>query len=242
VYCFKTKFLVKQLIRDAKKKTPHDFGRLFLPASVGQARVLSCPLEVVSPDPMPYWRDVGSIDSYFQANMDLLASPPAFALSDRRWADNSKFLQWVPAMSTVTARVGGKKVRGRNLISSAVAVDDAQVVNSILSPRVRIDKDCEVQDCVLFEGVEVGQGSRLRRVIVEEGVKIPPGTKIGFGGDSREFTTSPGGIVVVSASYRFAPEGARTFSETCLEAFADEEVSPPERLRSSVVEEISAAR
>jgi glucose-1-phosphate adenylyltransferase len=203
VYCFDTEFLVQQLVRDAKKNTSHDFGRNILPSCVDDARVLSCPLEVVSPDPTPYWRDVGSIDSYFQTSMDLLSVPSPFKLTDSRWTPDSRFHEWVPALSSATAKIGGKSVHGRNILSSAVSVEDAQVIQSVLSPRVRVERGCEIEESILFDGVEVGQGSKLRRVIVEEGVRIPPGTKIGFGGDAREFTTSPGGVVVVSASYRF---------------------------------------
>jgi len=235
VYCFQTKFLVQQLIRDAKRKTPHDFGRNILPASVDHARVLSCPLEVVSPDQRTYWRDVGNIDSYFQANMDLLSFPPAFTLNDCRWAPNSKFQEWVPATYTVTARLNGKKVQGRNIVSSAVSIDDAQVANCVLSPKVRIDKDCEIEECILFDGVEVGHGSKLRRVIVEEGVRIPPGTSIGFGGDAREFTTSPGGVVVVSASYRFPSVEERTPPATIFD------VSEGEEGKTATVEDTDSA-
>ena len=203
VYCFRTEFLVQALVHDAKKRTPHDFGRNILPGAVGHASVLSCPLEVISPDRKPYWRDVGNIDSYFQANMDLLKVPAPFELTDPRWPSNSRFYDWIPAICSTTTRIGGRSIQGRNLISSAVRMEHARVVNCVLSPRVRIGANCELEDCILFEGAEVGRGTKLRRVIVEEGVRIPEGVKIGFGGDSEQFTTSPGGIVVISGRYRF---------------------------------------
>jgi glucose-1-phosphate adenylyltransferase len=203
VYCFGTKFLVQQLVADAKRKTAHDFGRNILPASLEIGGVWSCPLEVVSPDPMPYWRDVGSIDSYFQANMDLLAAPAPFELTDPRWPPESRFHEWVPARVAVSARLGSSTVHGRNLISSGVQIEHSEAVNSIFSPRVRVGRGCELEECILFPGAEVGDGAALRRVIVEEGVSVPAGARIGFGRDAEQFTTSPGGVVVISASYRF---------------------------------------
>ncbi len=203
VYCFQTEFLVQELVRDAKKNTPHDFGRNILPACVNSARILACPLEAISPDPKPYWRDVGNIDSYFESSMDLLREPPGFELRDRRWPPNSRFHDWLPAIVSATARIGSRRVRGRNVLSSGVSIGDAQVVNSVLSPGVHIDHGCEIEGCIIFRGARIGRGAKLRRVIVEEDVEIPEGARIGWGGDSRQFTISDGGVVVVPAGYAF---------------------------------------
>jgi glucose-1-phosphate adenylyltransferase len=213
VYCFQTQFLVRQLVADAKKKTAHDFGRNILPAALERGAATSCPLEAISPDVTPYWRDVGSLDSYFQANMDLLRLPPAFALADPRWPPTSRFHEWLPASAPASARIAGRNVLGRNLLSSGVEVEHAELANCILSPRVRVGRGSELEECILFPRAEVGEGSQLRRVIVEEGVQLPPGTRIGFGGDSRQFTTSPGGVVVVSSNYRAAEAVAPVFAE-----------------------------
>lgn len=203
VYCFRTEFLVQQLVRDAKRKTAHDFGRNILPASVDHSSVLTCPLELISPDPQPYWRDVGTIDSYFETSMDLLRVPAPFSLKDPRWAPNSRFHEWCPALYTTTARIGNRDVHGRNLVSNGVRIEDSEVVNSVISPRVHIESGCEVEESILFEGVRIGRGSKLRKVIVEEGVTIPEGTTIGHGNDSREFAVSKNGVITISASYRF---------------------------------------
>jgi glucose-1-phosphate adenylyltransferase len=203
VYCFQTTFLVHELVADAKKKTAHDFGKNICPSAVERGAVFSCPLDLVSPDPKPYWRDVGSLDSYFQASMDLLSSPALFDLTDPRWTAASRFHDWVPARYSTVARVGGRMVGGKNLLSSGVTIDDSQVVSSILSPRVHVGRGSELEECVILPGARIGQGSRLRRVIVEEGVEVPAGVRIGFGGDSNEFTTSPGGVVVISSGDRF---------------------------------------
>jgi glucose-1-phosphate adenylyltransferase len=209
VYCFQTRFLVHQLVHDSKKKTAHDFGKNILPGSLAKGTVLSCPLEAICPDDRPYWRDVGTIDSYFQASMDLLDSPPAFHLRDPRWARGSRFEEWLPAKISTTAQVNGRIEQGRSFVGSGCDLEPASILRCVLSPGVRIGQGSEVHDSILFAGVEVGEGSRLSRVIVEEGVHIPPGTVIGHGGDSRRFIISPGGVVVVAAGYRFEEPGSR---------------------------------
>ena len=204
VYCFKTEFLVKQLVADSRQDTDHDFGKNILPTSLDVGRVLSCPHDVIAPGGNAYWRDVGTIDSYFETSMDLLRSPTSFGLTDPRWQEGSRFHEWLPARYAVTARVGGRPVEGRNLISSGVEMERAQVVNCIVSPGCRVGRDAELDSCILFPGAQVGEGCLLRNVIVEEGVSVPRGAAIGFGGDARRFTTSPRGVVVISARPAFS--------------------------------------
>jgi len=206
VYCFRTEFLVQQIVADAKRKTSHDFGKNILPAALDRGGVFSCPLGAICPDRAPYWRDVGSIDSYFQANMDLLAFPAPFDLTDPRWAPESTFHEWLPALYSTEARIGDRVVEGRNIVSSGAQIERAAVVNCVLSPRTKVGPGSELEECVLFAGAEVGEGARLRKVIVEENVRVSSGARIGFGGDSDRFTTSPGGVAVVSSSYRFSAE------------------------------------
>ncbi|MEM7232435.1 MAG: sugar phosphate nucleotidyltransferase [Planctomycetota bacterium] len=201
VYCFGTKFLVQQLIADSKRRTAHDFGKNILPDSLDKGNVISCPLELICPDPVPYWRDVGTIDSYYRANMDTLESPATFELGDSRWPDGSRFHEWLPSRFP-GARIEGQE-SGRNLISSGCDVALAHVDRSVLSPGVKIGQDSEIDGCILFPGVKIGRNVRLRRVVVEEGVNIPDGTVIGYGDDSRHFTQSPGGVIVIAAGYRF---------------------------------------
>jgi glucose-1-phosphate adenylyltransferase len=208
VYCFRTEFLVQRLVSDSKRKTAHDFGKNILPGSLEIGSVFSCPLAAVCPDPKPYWRDVGTIDSYFRANMDLLETPAAFDLEDSRWPEGSRFRERLPARISAGGEVDGRYVHGRNLVSSDCTIEQSTVVRSILSPGVRIGASSCVSECIVFPGVEVGEGSELRRVVVEEGVRIPPGTKIGLADESRRFSTSPGGVVVVSPGYRFDEEPA----------------------------------
>lgn len=201
VYCFQAEFLVHQLVSDSKKNTAHDFGKNILPDCLDAGAMHSCPLETVCPDDRPYWRDVGTIDSYFQSNMDLLGSPPAFDLRDTRWPRESRFHKWLPTRFPSSCRT--VEAPAGNLVSSGCDVAAACLEKSVLSPGVVIGEDCEVRESIVFSGVTLGRGVKLRRVIVEEGVYIPDGVEISRETGGADFTTSPGGVVVVSAGYRF---------------------------------------
>ncbi len=200
VYCFQTRFLVRALIEDARRSdSTHDFGKDVIPRALNRGYVAGCPLDAVTPDRAAYWRDVGSIDSYFQCNMDLLGVSPRFYLGDPRWSACSRFHEWVPSRCSVTATIGGLTIRGTNLIGSGVRLDSANVVDCIVSNRARISSGAELRECILFPGAHIGKDAVLRRVIVEEGVRIPDGARIGFDeAGSSGHVTSPGGVVVVS--------------------------------------------
>ncbi len=203
VYCFQTKFLVERLISDSKRNTAHDFGKNILPRSVEEGRVSSCPLEAICPDPTSYWRDVGTIDGYFESTMDLLRTPPAFDLRDSRWPPGSRFFEWLPAKFPGSRPPGDPLPATQNLISSGCEVTPSSVDRSVLSPGVHIGQGSEIEECIIFSGVNIGKGVKMRRVIVDEGVHIPDGAEIRDGVHCGQFTSSPSGVVVVASGYRF---------------------------------------
>lgn len=213
VYCFRTRFLVEQLLADSKQNTAHDFGRNILPGALRQGAVFSCPLEVTSPDSRAYWRDVGTIDSYFQASMDLLENPPVFNLEDSRWPSGSRFYDWLPAKFSIPRWTEKEPLCSASLVSNSCVVEPANLVRSILSPGVCVGERSDVEECILFPNVKVGEGARLKRVIVEEGVRIPPGVRIGYGDESGSFMTSPGKVVVIPAGHRFDEPAPQLISE-----------------------------
>ena len=180
IYCFRPEFLLELLLADAQDgDSAHDFGRNILPAALDLGLARSYPLTAVSVDDTPYWRDVGTVDSYFEANLDLVREPAGFTLADKRWAPNSPFWQWLPAVTPAAAEIDGRRIEGRNIISPSVKTEGASVVNTILSPGVEIGAGAELDGCVVLPGARIGRGSRLRRVIVEENVWVLPGTEIG---------------------------------------------------------------
>jgi glucose-1-phosphate adenylyltransferase len=195
VYCFDPRFLQSRLREDARGDGTHDFGKDVLPRSLETGVVFSCPLERVSPGLQPYWRDVGTIASFFQAHLDLLALPPAFDLCDPRWPEESPFNGWLPANLPASASVDGRAVFGRNLVAEGAVLESANVVNSVLSPGAWVEPGAFLEECLLFPGARVKKGARLRRVIVEEDVQVPEATvlRVGTASSPAVLTVEGGG-------------------------------------------------
>jgi glucose-1-phosphate adenylyltransferase len=148
-----------------------------------------------------YWRDVGTIDSYYQANMDLIAVDPTFNLYDRDWP-----IRTCPVIAPPPKFVFAQEEEGGriglaldSMISPGCIVSGGRVQNSILSPFVRINSYSYVYKSILFEGVEVGRHAKIKSAIIDKDVKIPSGMEIGFDlkEDRKKFHVSPEGIVVI---------------------------------------------
>lgn len=151
-----------------------------------------------------YWRDVGTIDAYYDANMDLLSPVPVFNLYNDDWPVFTAHESLPPAK--ISRGAGGEPsyVDGSLLCAGSI-VSGAHVERSIASPGVRVHHDAHVTDSILFPGVQVGAGARLNRCIIDKNVVIPPGTRIGFdrSADAARFTISDHGIVVVEKGFEF---------------------------------------
>jgi len=151
-----------------------------------------------------YWRDVGTIDAYYEANMDLIAPVPVFNLYNERWPVYTYRKALPPAK--VSRGVGGEPafVDG-SLLSQGSIVSGSHVEHSIISPRVFIDHDAHVTDSIIMEGVHIGAGARLNRCIVDKNVVIPKFECIGLDrdADSERYTVSDNGIVVIEKERRF---------------------------------------
>jgi len=215
-YVFKTEVLVEHLLRDAQgESSAHDFGRNILPEMVAQRRSVYAydfaENSIPGGDPAErgYWRDVGTILSYWQANMDLVQVVPQFDLYNPRWPIRTwtrplapaKFVFATPGKAGEAARMG---IATDSLVSEGCIISGGRIDRTVLSPRVRIHSYAHVEESVLLDGVDVGRHARLRRVIIDKGVQVPPGTEIGFDPelDAKRFTVQ-NGIVVVPKGYRF---------------------------------------
>ncbi len=203
VYVFRTEPLVRAVIEDAKRDGSHDFGRDIIPELVGTASVYAYNFTDPHTGGAAYWRDIGTVDSYFAANMDLVAPVPPLNLYDPEWAIRSCPEQAPPAR---IARSSGPTAGVvDSLLSNGVIIDAAHVVRSILSPGVRVEPGTYLEECVLFPEVRVGAGARLRRTIVDRGIVLPAGVEIGFDAerDRQQLTVTPSGVAVVP---RMAPQ------------------------------------
>jgi len=202
IYLFKTRVLLEELGRDAAAKSDHDFGKNIFPHALRHRRLLAHPFqEPAARGADPYWRDVGTLDAYYDANMDLVSVSPCFNLYDDDWPLRTYQPQLPPA-KTVFADPGEGARRGEALDSILCAgciVSGGTVARSILSPSVRVNSFARVEDSVLLDEVEVGRHARVRRAIIDKYVRIPPATVIGYDPeeDARRFHVTPGGMVVI---------------------------------------------
>ena len=150
-----------------------------------------------------YWRDVGTLDAYYQANMDLVAVDPLLNLYDQHWPIRTHQPQCPPPKFVFAEEKPGGRL-GRavdSMVSQGCIISGGRVTHSILSPRVRINSFVEVEDSILFEGVNVGRHAKIRRAMIDKDVNIPQGLKIGFDPDSdraRGFQVTEGGVVVIA--------------------------------------------
>ena len=152
-----------------------------------------------------YWRDVGTLDSYFQSNMDLVGVEPIFNLYNGEWPIHTANSTLPPAKFVFNDAANNRIGRATDsLVSEGCIISGSSVHRSVLSPRVRVNSWAEVTDSVLMEGVEIGRHAVIRRAIIDKNVTIPPGTKIGVDPeeDKKRFTLTESGIVVI-------PKGAR---------------------------------
>lgn len=188
-----------------------DFGRDIIPGLIGTHAVAAYRfggrLGRVTPD--RYWRDVGTVESYYAANMDLLAPVPPMNLYQPDWPIRTYHGQHPPArISQGASGLEGRLVN--SLLSSGTVISGGSVLHSILFSRIQVDEGAVIEDSIVFDGVRVGAGARLRRCIVDKDVVIPPGEHIGHdtAADAARFTVSASGIVVVPKGYRFAESDA----------------------------------
>ena len=203
-YVFTTEALREVVIEDAKdENSKHDMGASIMPVFVGQdsAWVYNFNDNVVpgqTEREYGYWRDVGTLDAYFHASMDLVTIDPVFDLYNEDWP----ILTWLfphPPAKFVHDHEGRRGVAIDSLVSAGAIVSGATVRRSIISPDVRLHSYASVEDSVLFDGVEVGRNAVVKKAIIDKGVKVPPGYQIGVDlvSDREQFTVSGQGIVVI---------------------------------------------
>ncbi len=213
-YLFTTEALVQEIVRDAgDPNSVHDFGKSIVSSMYARRRVFvydfaSNEVPGQSERERGYWRDVGNLDAYYQANMDLVAVDPTFSLYNDRWPIYTIQHQQPPCKfvfnNEAEKRVGKAT---DSLISEGCIISGGHVHHSILSPNVRINSYSYVEGSILFEDVNVGRHCRLRHCIVDKHVDIPAGTSIGFDPeeDRRRFQVTESGIVVIPKGMHIEP-------------------------------------
>jgi glucose-1-phosphate adenylyltransferase len=200
IYLFNTEVLVKSIIDDAKKDTVHDFGRSIIPSVINKDRVFAFMFKDKNNKTIKYWRDIGTLDAYWEANMDLVQIDPIFNLYDKGWPIRTYHEQLPPAKTVFSELFPGGRC-GRvldSLISNGCIISGAHVERSVLSPDVRIDNYSEIYDSILMEGVRIGKNVKIRKAIIDKSVSIPDGKRIGYNleEDAKQLIISEKGVVV----------------------------------------------
>jgi glucose-1-phosphate adenylyltransferase len=200
VYIFDMHTLARALEADAARDTSHDFGRDVFPALVGQVPLLCYRFRDENKKSAKYWRDIGTLDAYYEANMDLCHVDPDFNLYDPEWPLRTYQPQAPPA-KFVFADDGRCGEALDSIVSAGCIVSGSRVVGSVLCPNVRVHSFCEIEHSILMPGVQVGRHARVRRAIIDREVVVPRGALIGHRPDEdrRRHTVTDEGIVVVTA-------------------------------------------
>jgi glucose-1-phosphate adenylyltransferase len=203
IYVFPTEILVRRLIEDARSDSTHDFGKDIIPAMIRKDRVFAFDFRKGDRGGMGYWRDVGTIEAYFEANMDLVSVTPQLNLYDPQWPIFT-YQSSDPPAKTVLEEEGRMGTAINSILSNGCIISGGSVKRSVLSPRVVVHSYAEVEDSILLEGVDIGRHAKIRRTIIDKDVQIPPKTEIGYDldEDAKRFTVTESGIVVVPKGLR----------------------------------------
>jgi glucose-1-phosphate adenylyltransferase len=200
IYIFDMNILVPALEADARESTTHDFGQDIIPSLISQVPVYAYRFTDENKKTTKYWRDIGTLDAYYEANMDLCRVNPEFNLYDPEWPLRTHQVQAPPAKFVFADE---HKRCGQSLdsmISAGCIISGSCIRGSVLCPNVRVHSFCLVEDSILMPGVRVGRHARIRRAIVDRDVFIPRGAQVGYNEaeDRKRYTVSEGGIVVVT--------------------------------------------
>jgi len=202
VYIFRGDVLVRALEEDATRQdSEHDFGKNIIPSIIRTAPVYCYRFYDENKKAAKYWRDIGTLDAYYEASMDLCQVNPEFNLYDPEWPLRTYQPQAPPA-KFVFAEQGRRCGQALDsVISSGCIISGSSVRGSILCPNVRVHSFCEIEQSILMPGVRVGRHARIRRAIIDRDVLIPRGALIGFdlAEDRRRHMVTDGGVVVVTA-------------------------------------------
>jgi glucose-1-phosphate adenylyltransferase len=203
IYLFNADVLIPVLLKDAENpQSSHDFGKDILPKMVDDYRVYAYDFVDENKKEALYWRDVGTLEAYYEANMDIVSVSPIFNLYDDRWPIRTHQRQYPPA-KFVFAESGRTGTALDSIVSNGCIVSGGVVKNSILSPDVRVNSYSEVDDSILFSHVSVGRRCRIRKAILDRDVHIPEGTTIGYDAeaDRQRYFVTESGITVVTRDY-----------------------------------------
>jgi len=221
IYVFDREFLQERLTADARDPhSAHDFGRNIVPDTISWGRVFAYPFEDVTTEAQAYWRDVGTLDAFYEANMELVYVTPELNLYDEDWPIWT-YQEHVPPAKFVLDEEGRRGEAVNSLISGGCIVSGATVRESLLFSNTLVSERSQIYRSVLLPNVHVGRDCRISRAILDEGCDVPDGTRIGLDlvADSKRFHVTERGVVLVTPEMLNASAGASP--ETAVEALIE---------------------
>jgi glucose-1-phosphate adenylyltransferase len=203
IYVFSARFMYDQLCENAARNEGHDFGHNIIPSVIKSHRVFAFPFRDENQKEEAYWRDVGTLDAYYEANMNLISVDPLLNVYDQSWPIRTFHPNLPPPKFVFAERHPGGRCGQAldSLVCPGSVLSGGMVERSIVGPMCRINSFAVVEDSILFEGVDVGRHAQVQRAIIDKGVHIPAHAKIGFDpaeDQRRGFTMSDNGIVVIA--------------------------------------------
>ena len=203
IYLFNTDVLLPALMQDAEDpNSKHDFGHNILPGILGKYKICAYNFVDENRQNALYWRDVGTLEAYYDANMDIASVSPVFNLYDSAWPMRTRVRQYPPA-KFVFGEPGRTGMAINSIVSAGCIVSGAVVRNSVLSQDVRVNSYSELDSSIVFSHVNIGRHCRIRRAIIDRDVHLPEGTVIGYdqNEDKRNYFVTPSGLTVVTRDY-----------------------------------------
>jgi glucose-1-phosphate adenylyltransferase len=208
IYVFNAPFLFNELCKDATiSESAHDFGRNIIPAIIRSRRVYAFPFLDENRKQDAYWRDVGTIDAYYDANIELTAVEPLLNMYDDRWPIRT----YQPNLPPPKFVFNSEDRRGEahdSIVCAGAVISGGRVTRTIVGSQSRVNSYAEVEDSIIFSQVDIGRHAKIRRAIIDKGVHIPEGVRIGYDEEedlARGFTVSDNGIVVIAKAESIEP-------------------------------------
>ncbi len=200
IYVFNTEFLFEQLIKDADtQQSNHDFGKDIIPSVINKYRVIAFPFRDIHTDQLAYWRDVGTVDAYWQANMELIDVVPDLNLYDLEWPVWT-YQEQLPPAKFVFNDEGRRGMAVDSMVSGGCLVSGANVESSVLFSNVRVNSYTKIKKSVILPNVSIGRNCDIENVVIDKGCNIPENTNIGkdLNSDKEKYFVTESGIVLVT--------------------------------------------
>lgn len=207
VYLFNTDALAANLESDSREDSAHDFGKNIIPGMIKSNRVFAYNFKDLNKKEAKYWRDIGTIDAYWEANLELVSVDPVFNLYDKDWPIRTYQGMHPPAKFVFAQEEDGGRlgIAMDSVVCGGVIISGGRVQSSVLSPNVRINSYADIRESVILENVEIGRYCKIQKTIVDKDVCIPQKTVIGYNleEDKKRFYVTSSGVVVVTKEMKF---------------------------------------